>query len=180
MEEKKVKKKKAGARAKVLHSQVALVVKNLPADTYRYKWHRLGPRSGDSPEGGPLQYSCLENPMDRGACWATVHGISKGRAWLKWLSMHAGIPCTSEGVDLRGSRNTWFVVIGAESMVTDGERMLLKVGSIHIGFWLLPFWWDTEKLMTAVHLPKLEHSISLCKINLKTSTFSLGLPSKLS
>ena len=37
MEEKKVKKKKAGARAKVLHSQVALVVKNLPADTYRYK-----------------------------------------------------------------------------------------------------------------------------------------------
>ena len=27
--------------------------------------------------GNPLQYSCLENPMDRGACWATVHGIAK-------------------------------------------------------------------------------------------------------
>ena len=52
--------------------------------------------------------------------------------------MLAGIQCTGEGIDLRGSRNTWFVVIGVESMVTDGERMLLKVGSIHIGFWLLP------------------------------------------
>ena len=27
--------------------------------------------------GNPLQYSCLENPMDRGPCWATVHGIAK-------------------------------------------------------------------------------------------------------
>ena len=35
---------------------------------------------GRSPGGGhgnPLQYSCLENPVDRGAQWATVHGISK-------------------------------------------------------------------------------------------------------
>ena len=37
-------------------------------------------RSGRSPgegNGNPLQYSCLENPMDRGAWWATVHGVSK-------------------------------------------------------------------------------------------------------
>ena len=36
------------------------------------------PGSGRSPGGGhgnPLQYSCLENPMDRGACWATIHGV---------------------------------------------------------------------------------------------------------
>ena len=35
--------------------------------------------SGRSPGGGhgnPLQYSCLENPMDRGAWWATVHGVA--------------------------------------------------------------------------------------------------------
>ena len=39
------------------------------------------PGSGRSPEGNgnPLQYSCLENPMDRGAWWATVHGVAKGR-----------------------------------------------------------------------------------------------------
>ena len=38
--------------------------------------------SGRSPgegNGNPLQYSCLENPMDRGAWWATVHGVAKNR-----------------------------------------------------------------------------------------------------
>ena len=38
------------------------------------------PRSGSSPGGGngyPLQYSCLESPMDRGAWWATVCGVTK-------------------------------------------------------------------------------------------------------
>ena len=43
------------------------------------------PGSGRSPgegNGNPLQYSCLENPMDGGAWWATVHGITKSRTWL--------------------------------------------------------------------------------------------------
>ena len=38
------------------------------------------PGSGRSPgegNGNPLQYSCLENPMDRGAWWATVHGVAE-------------------------------------------------------------------------------------------------------
>ena len=38
------------------------------------------PESGRSPGEGndsPLQYSCLENPMDRGAWWATVHGVAR-------------------------------------------------------------------------------------------------------
>ena len=42
-----------------------------------------------SPEGGhgnPLQYSCLENPTDRGAWQATVHGVAKSRSRLKQLS----------------------------------------------------------------------------------------------
>ena len=40
------------------------------------------PGLGRSPGGGhgnPLQYSCLENPTDRGAWWATVHGIAKSQ-----------------------------------------------------------------------------------------------------
>ena len=32
--------------------------------------------------GNPLQYSCLENPMDGGAWWAAVHGVAKSRTWL--------------------------------------------------------------------------------------------------
>ena len=40
----------------------------------------LIPRSGRPPGGGsgnPLQYSCLGNPMDKGACWVTVHGVAE-------------------------------------------------------------------------------------------------------
>ena len=36
--------------------------------------------------GNPLQYFCLENPIDRGAWWAMVHGVAKGQTWLKQLS----------------------------------------------------------------------------------------------
>ena len=53
------------------------VVKNPPANAGD---DGLLPGSGRSPgegNGSPLQYSCLENPMDRGACWATVQGITK-------------------------------------------------------------------------------------------------------
>ena len=44
--------------------------------------------------GNPLQYSCLENPVDGGAWWAVVHKVAQSRTWLKWLSMHA---CSGEG-----------------------------------------------------------------------------------
>ena len=70
-------------------SQVALVIKNLPANTGHVRDAGLIPGSGRFPGGGndnPLQYSCLENPMDRGAWWATVHGVSRSRTRLKRLS----------------------------------------------------------------------------------------------
>ena len=44
------------------------------------------PGLGSSPGegyGNPLQYSCLENPMDRGAWWAAVHGVTKSRTRLR-------------------------------------------------------------------------------------------------
>ena len=53
------------------------MVKNLPAVQ---ETPGSIPRSGRSPgegNGYPLQYSCLENPMDRGARWATAHGVAK-------------------------------------------------------------------------------------------------------
>ena len=48
------------------------------------------PWVGGSPGGGhgnPLQYPCLENPMNRGARSAEVHRVAKSRTWLKWLSI---------------------------------------------------------------------------------------------
>ena len=61
-------------------SQVVLVVKNLPANAGDITDMGSTPRSGRSPggvHGNTLQYSCLENCMDRGAWQATVHGVAK-------------------------------------------------------------------------------------------------------
>ena len=52
----------------------------------------LIPQSGRSPgegNGNPLQYSCLENPVDRGAWWASVHRVTQSQTQLKRLGMHA-------------------------------------------------------------------------------------------
>ena len=66
-------------------SQVALVVKNLPASAGGIRDMGLIPGSGRSSgevNGNPLQYSCLENAMDRGAWQATVHGVAKSQTQL--------------------------------------------------------------------------------------------------
>ena len=61
-------------------SHVALVVKNLPAKAGDERGTDSVPELGRSPGGGhgnPLQYTSLENPMDRGAWQATVHGVAE-------------------------------------------------------------------------------------------------------
>ena len=77
-------------------SWVALGVKNLPANAGDIRDTGSVPGLGRFPGGGHsnlLQYSCLENPTDRGACQVTVHGVAKGRTRLKQLSTHALILC---------------------------------------------------------------------------------------
>ena len=66
-------------------SQVALVVKNPLADAGDIRDLASVPGWGRSPGGGngnPLQYSRLENPMDRGAWWATAHGAANSKTRL--------------------------------------------------------------------------------------------------
>ena len=68
-------------------SQVALVVKNPPASGGDIRDTGSIPELGRSPGGGhgnPLQYSCLENALDRGAWQATVHRVTHSRVRLKW------------------------------------------------------------------------------------------------
>ena len=72
-------------------SQVVLVVKNLTDNAGAAGDLSLIPQQGRFPGGGhgnTLQYSCLENPMDRGAWRAIIHGVAKSQTWLKWLSTH--------------------------------------------------------------------------------------------
>ena len=67
-------------------SQVELVLKNPPANAGDMRDAGLIPGLGRSPGGGhgyPLHYSCLENPMDRGAWQATVHRVAKSWTLLK-------------------------------------------------------------------------------------------------
>ena len=70
----------------------------LPVQKTRRRRRGFGPGSGRSPGGGqgsPLQYSCLESPIDRGAWQATVHRVAKSWTWLKQLSTHT---CTSQTI----------------------------------------------------------------------------------
>ena len=62
----------------IVSSLVAQTVKHLPAMQETRVWRR-SPGEGN---GNPLQYSCLENSMDRGAWWSTVHGVAKSRTRL--------------------------------------------------------------------------------------------------
>ena len=78
--------------------QVALVVKTLSANAGDIRDVGSIPESGRSPgveTGNPLQYSCLENFMDKTAWWATVHGVKKSRTQLS----------TSEGSYRRSCSN---------------------------------------------------------------------------
>ena len=90
----------------------------------------LIPGSGRSPgegDGNPLQYSCLENPMVRGAWWATVHRVPKSQTELKWLSMHAPYHYvrTHEGVEL-GRPFYWLAVwLWAGPLTFLGFRILI-------------------------------------------------------
>ena len=74
-------------------SQVALAVKNQPANTGNVRDMSSIPWSGDPRHGrgyyNPLQCSCLENPTDKGACQAMVHRVAKSLTQLKWLSTYA-------------------------------------------------------------------------------------------
>ena len=77
-----------------------LAVKNLLANTGDVRDTGSIPgwvRSPGGEHGHPLQYSCLENPMDRAAWRATVHGVAKNQTGLKRLSTHVLITMAPPG-----------------------------------------------------------------------------------
>ena len=81
-------------------SQVALVVKNLPANAGDISDVSSIPGLGRSPENGiPLQYPCLGNPMDRGAWQVTVHNVTESdmTKHVPTLINYLGLPNGSAG-----------------------------------------------------------------------------------
>ena len=81
-----------------LRQELVLVVKNQPASAGNLRDTGSVPGSERFPgegHGNPLQYSRLENAMDRRAWRATVHRAAKSRTWMKPLSMHAFVDVNS-------------------------------------------------------------------------------------
>ena len=102
---------------------MVLGVKNLPTNAGGIKDMGLIPGSGRPPGGGhgnPLQYSCLENPMDRGAWRPIVHSVIQSQTQLKRLSTHA---CMYE-TDIRTSHEEVAVIQEVERKMLDAAFML--------------------------------------------------------
>ena len=57
--------------------------------------------------GNPLQYSCLENPMDEGAWWAAVHGVAKSRTWLSNFTLTFHFPALEKEMATHSSVLAW-------------------------------------------------------------------------
>ena len=89
--------------------------------------------------GTPLQYSCLENPMDRGAWWAAVYGVAQSRTGLKWLSSSSN---SSNGLNIQQKWKIYSIFINCGyrkypdiqslnlhggSLVTQQKRILLPM-----------------------------------------------------
>ena len=135
---------------------MVVVIKNPPAKAGETR--DVGgpiPGSGRSPgvgNGSPLQYSCLENPMDRGAWWTTVHGITKSCTWLR---THTHTPdYTLIFLDTTGFPS---VSVGKESACNAGDLCLIpglgwwEVMATHSGIlaWRIPM--DRGAGLTTVH-----------------------------
>ena len=92
--------------------------------------------------GTPLQYSCLENPMDGGAWWAAVHGVSKSRTRLSDFHFHFSLSCIGEGngnplqcscLENPRDRGAWWVAVyGVAQSRTRLKRLSSSSSRYHI------------------------------------------------
>ena len=145
------------------------VVKNMPANTGDVRDMDLIPGSGRSPgwvHGNTLQYSCLENPMDRRAWWATVHGVTKSQTGL---GMHAGgvYKQTFQPPSVLGIRIFYLF----SNIMFENMQRILQTKEEHPSFWCLEFYWelDTYWLLAWPLVPHLSQKFGLIYVLSKIS-----------
>ena len=121
-------------------------------DQLRGNYSRLGEGNGNA-----LQCSCLENPRDRGAWWAAVHGVAQSWTRLKWLGMHA---CMGEGngnalqcscLENPRGRAWWAAVYG----VAQSPIRLKRLSSSSSSKAVLDSAWGHENMYGPRHSPAL-------------------------
>ena len=124
--------------------------------------------AGREGNGTPLQYSCLENPMDRGAWWAAVHGVSKSRTQLSDFTF-TSFSCIGEGngnplqcsclENPRVGRAWWVAIYGVAQSWTRLKR--LSISSQYRRHWFHPcvgkIPWRRKWQPTPVFLPGKSH-----------------------
>ena len=118
---------------------------------------KFDPWLGRSPgrgHGNPLLYSCLENPMDRGAWQATVHRVAKNQTQLKWLS-------TQARRKLLATERKWASLENHCVMGSSAKYMFLSL-TLYLCFWEIIL--TTEKLCVQRYLSHLAYK----RANLKT------------
>ena len=100
-------------------------------------------RSTGEGNGSPLQCSCLENPVDRGAWWATVQRVPQSQTGLKQLSMHAcigegnGNPLRYSWLENPRDRGAWWAAIYGVSL---SRTRLKQQQQLDLGTWIVPYW----------------------------------------
>ena len=96
------------------------------------------PRSGRSPggrHGNPFQHSCLENVMDRGAWWATVHRIAQSQTRLKQLSTHTRMLKIVKVIQFSSDTQSCLTLCDPMDCSTSGfpvHHQLLELAQTHI------------------------------------------------
>ena len=131
-------------------SHVALVVKNSPANAGGVKdmgWICGSRRYPGGGHGSPLQYSCLENPLDRGAWWAIVHRAAKNQTRLKQLSTHTHL---TQCLKLSGSTSSCVSLSEKQNNKknTDVIRLLENCAIIYMMY--LTWWLSDSKYSNSV------------------------------
>ena len=149
--------------------------------------------------GTPLQYSCLENPMDRGAWWAAVHGVVKSRTWLsnftfpfhfhaleEEMATHSSVlalrlPGTGEpgGLPSMGShrvRHDWSdLAAAAAGFLSRIEKVVMNVLHVVLAIMHLEKWRTFPQLLELIpeDSPQLS-ALILCLIQMKRAALPKG------
>ena len=123
---------------------MALVVKNPPANAGETREEGSVPGPGRPPRGGngnPLQYSCLENVMDRGAWWATVHSFAKSQThWTDLARTHAALLNLFNPSASSPEVTTGCEIYGAPPSISRRQQQGIKLALGSLWAWV-PVWW---------------------------------------
>ena len=121
-------------------------VKNPPAnegDTGSIPGWGRSPRKGN---GNPLQYSCLENSMDRGAWWATAHGVTQSQTWLKQLGTLGAHTFTKWKWESFPSKTLLIMRFSPQENPFTGARNLLRLQMPALGLSLRLSMWNSQPM----------------------------------